>query len=78
MLPVGALQVLEVVRLGEVEGFEVFGEDDDGVADEEVCKVRGEAGVHAAVHKLLFDVGVDHEVGVEVFFAETRVVGDVG
>jgi hypothetical protein len=27
---------------------------------------------------LLFYVGVDDEVGVEILFAETRVVGDVG
>lgn len=67
-----------MVGFGEVEGFEVFGEDDDGVADEEVGEVRGEAGVHAAVHELLFDVLVDDKVGVEVFFAQAGIVGDVG
>lgn len=59
VLPVCGLEVLEVVGFGEVEGFEVFGEDDDGVADEEVGEVSGEAGVHAAVHELLFDVLVN-------------------
>jgi hypothetical protein len=40
--------------------------------------VCGEPRVHAPVHELLLDVLVDDEVGVEVFFAQARVVGDVG
>lgn len=30
-----------MVRFIEVELFEVFGKNDDGVADEEMCKMRG-------------------------------------
>ena len=42
MLPVCALEVLEVVSCDEVELFEILGEDDDGVPDEEMSKVRCE------------------------------------
>lgn len=78
VLPVGALDVFKVVRLGEVELLQVFVEDDDGVADEEVGKVGGEAVVHAAVEELLLDVLVDDEVLVEVLGAEAGVGRDVG
>lgn len=59
MLPVGRLDVFKVVRLGHVELLEVFAKDDDGVADEEVGEMGGEAVVHAAVEELLLDEGVD-------------------
>lgn len=39
MLPIGGLKILEVVALFEVQLFEVFGENDDGVANEEVGEV---------------------------------------
>jgi len=69
VLPVCGLQVLEVVGFGEVQLFEIFGEDDDGVADEEMGEVRCQEGVHTAVHELLLDVWVDDEVWVEVLFS---------
>ena len=45
-----------MVGFVEVKGFEIFGEDHDGVSDEEVGEMCGEEGVHAAVHELLFYV----------------------
>lgn len=48
VLPVCALQVLKMVGAGEVEVGQVFVEDDNGVADEEVGKVCREEVVHAA------------------------------
>ena len=69
VLPVCRLQVLEMVGFSKVQLFEIFGEDDDGVPDEEVGKVSGEEGVHAAVHEMLLDIGINDEVWVEVFFA---------
>lgn len=44
--------------------MQVFAEDDDGVADEEVGEVCCEDGVHSAVHELLFYVWVDDEVWI--------------
>ncbi len=41
VLPVGGLQIFKVVGFVKVEGFEVFSEDDNGVTDEEVCKMGG-------------------------------------
>lgn len=67
-----------MVGFGEVEGLEVFGEDDDGVADEEVGEVGGEEVVHAAFDEAILEVFVDDEVGVEILGSETRVLGDVG
>lgn len=78
VLPVCGLQVLEVVGAGEVEGLQVFGEDDDGVADEEVGEVGGEEGVHSAGFETALGGGVDDEGGVVVFGAEAWVLGDVG
>ena len=78
VLPVRALEVLEVVCFVEVEFLEVFGEDYDGIANEEVREVRGELLIHAAGDELLFDGFVDDEVWVEVFGAEARVLRDVG
>lgn len=78
VLPVGGLYVFKVVGFGQVEGLKVLVEDDDGVADEEVREVIGEAFVHAAVHELLLDVLVDDEVGVAVLAAKACVGRDVG
>ena len=47
-----------MVSFGEVQLFEIFGEDDDRVADEEMGEVGSEKGVHAAVHELLLDVRI--------------------
>ena len=58
VLPVCRLQVLKVVSFGEVQLFEIFGEDDDRVADEKMGEVGSEEGVHAAVHELLLDVRI--------------------
>ncbi|KAF4508257.1 hypothetical protein G6O67_004663 [Ophiocordyceps sinensis] len=77
VLPVCRLYVLKVVRLGKVKLPEVLGEDDNGVADEQVGKVRGEAVVHAAVEQLGLDIGVDDEVRVQVLVAQPRVRRDV-
>jgi len=77
VLPVGGLDVLKVVRLGQVQFFQVLGKDDDGVADEEVRKVRREPVVHAPIQKLLLDGLVDDEVLVEVLGPQARVGGDV-
>jgi hypothetical protein len=67
-----------MVRFVEVEGFEIFGEDDYRVADEEVREVRGEDGIHATVHELLLEVRVEYEVGVKIFISEAGVERDVG
>ena len=42
VLPVCGLQILEVVGFGEVELLKVFGEDHNGIADEEMSEMRGE------------------------------------
>jgi hypothetical protein len=78
VLPICRLQVLEMVRFVEVEGFEIFGEDDYRVADEEVREVRGEDGIHASVHELLLEVRVKYEVRVKIFISEAGVERDVG
>ena len=78
MLPICRLQIFEMVGFVEVKGFEVFGEDDYGVADEEVGEVGGKEVVHAAVDEALFEGFVDDEVGVHVFGAESGILGDVG
>lgn len=78
VLPIRALDVFEMVRLVEVEVLEVFGEDDDRVADEEMCKVRREQGVHAAGHEAGFGGRVGEEGRVVVFRAEACILGDVG
>jgi len=72
------LEVFEVVGGGEIEGAEVFGEDDDGVADEEMGEVGGQEGVHAAGDEFGVEGGVGEEGGVVVFGAEAGVLGDVG
>lgn len=78
VLPVCGLEVFEVVGFGEVEVFEVLGEDDEGVADKEVGEVGGEEGVHTAVHEAGTEGGIDGEVRVMVFGPETGVFGYVG
>jgi hypothetical protein len=67
-----------MVRFVEVEGFEIFGEDDYRVADEEVREVRGEDGIHASAHELLLEVRVEYEVRVKIFISEAGVERDVG
>lgn len=57
-----------MVGFREVEVFEVFGEDYDGIADEEMGKVRGEEVVHAAFDEALFDVLVYNKIGVEILW----------
>ena len=69
MLPIRGLKVLEVVCAFKIELLEVFGKDDDGIADEEVSKVGGKTFVHAAFNELLLDFRVNYEVGVEVLFS---------
>jgi hypothetical protein len=59
--------------LGHVELLEVFLKDDDGIPDEEVGKVGGQAVVHAAVHELDLDVLVDDEVRIKILGSEPRV-----
>ena len=78
VLPVCGLEVLEVVGSGEIELLEVFGEDDEGVAYEEVGEVGGEEGVHAAFDEAGMQGRVDDKVRVVVFGAETGVFGYVG
>jgi hypothetical protein len=42
VLPVGRLQIFEMIGLVEIEVLEVFGEDDKRVADEKVSEMSGE------------------------------------
>lgn len=58
-----------MVGFGEVELLEVFGEDHNGIADEEMSEMRGEHGVHAAVHELLFDVWISDECRIEILLS---------
>ena len=69
VLPVGRLQILEMVGFAEVELIEVFGEDYQGVADEEMGKVGGEKGIHAAGNEAGVDGGIDDELGIVVLRA---------
>ena len=69
MLPIRRLQILEVIGFIEVELVKVFGEDDEGVTDEEVGKMGGQKGVHAAGNEASVDGGVDDEVGIVVLRA---------
>ena len=69
VLPVCGLQIFEVVGFAEVEFFEVFCENDNRVADEEMGEMRGEEVVHAAMFKALVEVRVDNEVGIQVFLS---------
>ena len=66
MLPIGGLQVLKMVGLCEVQRLEILCEDDNGVSDEEMSKVRGEEIVHSAIDQSLFDVLVNDQVGVKI------------
>jgi len=67
-----------MVCFREIKGMEIFREDDNRVADEEVGEVGGEEGIHAAVHEVLFYIWIDYEIWVEVFFAKAGIVRDVG
>jgi hypothetical protein len=49
MLPISGLEVFEVVSFGEVESFQVFSKDDEGVTDEEVGKMSRKALIHASI-----------------------------
>jgi hypothetical protein len=42
MLPVCGLKVFEMVGFGEIEFFEIFGEDDNWISDEEVGEMSSE------------------------------------
>ncbi len=77
VLPVGGLEVFKMVCAFGVEGFEIFGEDDKRVADEEMGEMGGEKVVHAAVQKLLFELLVDDQVWIHVLRAKTWILGDV-
>lgn len=74
VLPVGGLEVLEMVGFGEVEGLEIFSEDDDRVADEEVGEVCGKEVIHAAIYEALFDGFVDDKVRVHVLLSQSGVL----
>ena len=78
MLPICRLQILEVFDGLEVELLEIFLEDDDRVADEEMSEVGGEWLIHATLKEPLLELGMHYEIWVEVFLAEARVLGDVG
>lgn len=49
-----------MVGFGEIKLLEVFVEDDDGVADEEVGEVRGEEIIHAAFYQALLEILIDN------------------
>jgi len=69
MLPVGRLKVFKMVCTFRIQAFEVFGEDNDRVSNEEMGKVRGKSFIHAAFDELLLDFGVDDKVGVEIILS---------
>lgn len=77
VLPVGALDVLEVVRLAHVELLEVLAEDHDRVPDEQVCEVRREPVVHPALDELRLDRLVDDQVRIHILLSQTWVSADV-
>lgn len=53
MLPVGRLEVLEMIGLVQIEFLEVLGEYYNRVTDEEVGEVRSEEFVHSAIQQAL-------------------------
>lgn len=78
VLPIRALDVLEVVAALGIERLEVLGENDQRVPDEQVREVRGQEVVHAAVEQFLLQPFVDDQVRVHVLVAQARVLGNVG
>ena len=68
MLPICRLKILKVVGLVQVELFEVFGEDDDRISNEEVGEVSSQQCIHSAVHELLLQVFVYDKVRIHVLF----------
>ena len=67
-----------MISLGEIQVVKVFGEDDKGVADEEVGEMGCEQRVHAAGDEAVADGGINGQVWVMIFGAEAWVLGDVG
>lgn len=66
-----------MVSFGKVELFEVFGENDNGVADEKVGEMSSKKGVHAAVHELLLDIRIEDKVRIKILLPKSRVFGNV-
>lgn len=68
-----------MIALLQVQRLEIFGEDHDGIPNEEMGKVCGEEIVHSAIHESLLDILIHHEIGIEIFLSQTGVLGrDVG
>ncbi len=40
-------------------------------------EVIGKKRVHTTIHELLFDIGIDDEMWVEIFFSQLRVFRDI-
>lgn len=66
MLPVGGLKIFKVVSFVEIKCLEIFGEDNNGVTDEQMREMGGKQVVHAAVNQALFNVLVNNEIRIEI------------
>jgi len=66
VLPVGGLQILEMIDFVKVKLLEVFSEDNNGIADEEMCEVGSKEIVHATIHKFLLCGFIYYQLGVKV------------
>ena len=66
-----------MVGFGKVKFFKIFVEDYDGVSDEKVGEMSGEEGIHATIHQLLFNLGINDQVGVQVFSSQSGVIGNI-
>jgi hypothetical protein len=66
VLPIGRLEILKMVRLGQIKAFEIFAEDHKRISNEEMRKVGCKKVVHASLYQSFSQLFVHYQIWIKI------------